>query len=150
MKRREMEQHMAAGTSVGVKRDQYSTAREATILEVGVTRRVYSGQRWDFSGHNAHDGVRVKFVNDDTEAVVGARNVGDWETMSAAATAARQREQEKAERLARQKASAEAAVQRLGVGRVAAKYAMTGYSITGYVVELTGAEAERLTRKDDA
>jgi hypothetical protein len=68
---------------------QRERARRAIVLAVEQDRRVYSGARWDMRGHVAHDGVKVRYLDDEpgngmtgaagSEEVVGARNViGAW------------------------------------------------------------------------
>lgn len=79
MNKRELEKVIAAGTTVAVANgmNDYAKANaaEATVLATGQKRKVYSGERWDFAGHTAHDGVRVLFANTGKEEVVGARNI---------------------------------------------------------------------------
>lgn len=64
---------------------QQKYARRARVLAVRQTRKVYSGQRWDWGGHAACDGVRVRYLDDEgalgggglagREAIVGPRQV---------------------------------------------------------------------------
>lgn len=79
---KQLEGIKAAGGRVGIVRYKGDPPVRAEVLEVNVPRRVYSGARWDFSGHLAGDGVRVRYEsgrNVGKEEVVGKRHVvGEW------------------------------------------------------------------------
>lgn len=72
----------------------YASCEAAEVLATGQERKVYSGERWDWSGHFASDGVRVKFINTDEEKIVGPRQVlASWDEYNTARRALLQREQ---------------------------------------------------------
>lgn len=66
MKKADLKKAIDAGTVIAVapefRRGTYPTrAVRATVVAVDQDRRVFSGARWDMSGHIAHDGVRVRY-----------------------------------------------------------------------------------------
>lgn len=145
MKIKDMEQAMAAGTLVIV--GKYG-GKPATIIELRCTRKVYSGARWDFAGHNAHDGVKVRY-EDGTEKVVGPREViGPADEVNAQRDAARRRREEHEAALEAQRARCNAAVEALGAGSVRARYSSSHRSqlprLLGYDIVLTPEAAEKI------
>lgn len=153
MKIKDMETCMAAGTEVAV--GKYG-AQRARIIGLRQDRRVYSGARWDWGGHAAHDGVRVLWLDGSRAGqheVVGPREVlATWTDHVALKTRTMQHQAEAQARLEDQKLRAEAAAAAIndafaaqgspGRARVqsltSAPWKVHGYAVT---LDLAGAEA---------
>ena len=86
MKAKEIEklmgtQELVAVASYGTKDFPY--CRPAIIQAMRQPRKVYSGARWDFSGHTANDGVTVQFAAADgtegkTDTVAPVKIYATW------------------------------------------------------------------------
>jgi hypothetical protein len=112
MNRKDLEAAKAAGQHVAYFRYE-GYGQEVEILETGLSRRVYSGARWDFSGHTSSrpDGVKIRFVDRPTkdEEVVAAKSLKMlWDEWAAAEDAKRNRETRRGSKLQQSKLDAEA------------------------------------------
>lgn len=156
MKVKDMEKLVGTDQVVAVApgTDAYSQdyGRKAVILGVRQPRKVYSGERFDFSGHTARDGVRVRYLETGSrsdeivgqEAVVGPRQVaGPWEPYAEARAERRAREQAKRDGLENQRQRVGALAASLG-GYVQPRRSGFGGPVVGYDVILTLDAAERL------
>lgn len=80
MKKADLRKAVADGTVVAVvtahkpQGEFVTSGKRATVIEVDIPRRVYTGVRSDFGGHIVNDGVRVRY-EDGTEEVVSPHDV---------------------------------------------------------------------------
>lgn len=135
-------------------------AQRARVLGVRQARKVYSGQRWDWGGHKANDGVRVCYLDAGSdperepagrEKVVGPRQVlGLWSEHQSAQKAAAERNAAEQERRQNRKQRAEDAARRLGGSAHAEYNAFTRMPDGRYTVKLTIEQAEDLVKLLDA
>jgi hypothetical protein len=149
MKLKDLEVAIASGTEVAVGRDiTDGTARRCVVLAVRQERRVFSGARWDVSGHAARDGVRVRyldgtpFVGAGTEQVVGPREIlASWKDYRERHEAYRVKKQSEAQRLEDERVRCEHAARALG-GQMRA--ITRDFRTLGWQVVLDLQTAERL------
>lgn len=82
MKLKEIKRCMENGTTVAMcphqSRDAFPFSKEVKILSLGEPRRVYSGERWDFSGHTVKDGIRIQYASGNSEVVGGHSLICPW------------------------------------------------------------------------
>jgi hypothetical protein len=152
VKVKDMEKCIADGAEVAVghtfKGEIPTKLQRAEIVAVRQPRRVYTGERADWSGHNSNTGVRVRYLDDDpgSEAVVAPNDVyAPWDEYLEIRERALNENDRKARELAEKKARAEAAVAILGgkVHSISRSFKTVDYAVTLTLDEAT-ALVERL------
>lgn len=143
MKIKDMEKAIADGTTVAYiphrYRDEIEGGREVKIVGVRQQRRVYSGARIDFRGHNAADGVRI--LDRDEEKVVPPKDIVEtWASYQSMLAARRRNQGERQASLDAERAACQAFVERIGCGTVVPVHGRSSGRILGWKVEIRPSE----------
>jgi len=133
---------------------EYRPPLRAEVLETNVPRRVHSGRRDDISGHNANDGIRVRFLDNgkfagsevaagDTKVVGPARIWATWQDWSLADAEWRANREQASGQIEQQKSICETARANLGIGTVRPVLGKD-YKTVGWQLVISSAECEDL------